>query len=254
VRGIITLFSLVMTAVVEDKMIATNPIQGMRLADRRAHHRVRPAKRRTIPTDQQVLDIAQRVGQLGGSGRLRHGDPRRVHRHAMGRDHRPGPHQLPHRDRRLLIDPDAGSLHEIAGKLWLGPPKSEAAARRIDLPPFLATLLEEILDSHTHDQVFTSPTGRWLRRLNFARRIWRPACDGHHEHRWSPILPGAVFHGLRHLRKTLLDETGLPDVIMHERMGHHMPGIGVIYSHVTDTMRRQLIDELETQWNTKPTN
>jgi hypothetical protein len=111
-------------------------------------------------------------------------------------------------------------------------------------------LLEEIIASHTHDQVFASPTGRWLRRSNFTRRICRPACDGDPERDWPPILPGAVFHGLRHFHKTLLDETGLPDVIVHERMGHHMPGIGGVYSHVTDTMRQQLIDELQTRWST----
>jgi hypothetical protein len=45
VRGIVTLFSLVMTAAVEDKMIATNPIQGLRLASPRTRqmngHRVK---------------------------------------------------------------------------------------------------------------------------------------------------------------------------------------------------------------------
>jgi integrase len=250
VRGIITLFSLVMTAAVEDKMVATNPIQGLRLADRRAHHRARPAKRRPTPTGEQVLAIAQRAGQLGGRvayamvihaaftgmrwGEITGLDRTNCHTH----------------DRKLLIDPDTGSLHEVAGRLWLGPPKSDAAARRVDLPPFLAMLLEEIIDSHTHDQVFASPTGRWLRRSNFARRIWRPACDGDPERNRPPILPGAVFHGLRHFHKTLLDETGLPDVIVYERMGHHMPGVGGVYSHVTDTMRRQLIDELQACWVT----
>lgn len=125
----------------------------------------------------------------------------------------------------LLVDPDVGALHEVAGRLWLGPPKSEATARRIDLPPFLAELLEEVIDAHLHTQVFAGRRGRWLRRSNVTRRIWRPACDGDPERGWSPILPGAVFHGLRHFHKTLLDETGLPEVIVCERMGHRMPGI-----------------------------
>lgn len=42
--------------------------------------------------------------------------------------------------------------------MWLGPPKSPAAARRIDLPPFLCELLEEVMDGHQHDQVLKIPS------------------------------------------------------------------------------------------------
>jgi integrase len=249
VRGIVTLFSLVMTAAVEDKMLATNPIQGLRLAGRRAHHNGRPVRHRPVPTVQQVLAVAERVGDLGGRRAyamvivggltgMRWGEITGLARWNCHTD-----------NRHLLVDSDVGALHEIGGTMWLGPPKSDAAARRIDLPPFLVELLEEIIDSHPHDQVFASPTGRWLRRSNFQRRLWRPACDGDPERGWRPILPGAVFHGLRHFHKTLLDETGLPEVIVHERMGHHMPGIGGVYSHVTNAMREQLIDELQVRWS-----
>jgi integrase len=248
VRGIITLFSLVMTAAVEDKMIATNPIQGLRLAGRRAHHHSRPARNKPVPTAEHVLAIAERAGELSGPRAyvmvingaftgMRWGEITGLARTNCRT-----------KDSHLLIDPDVGALHEIGGKLWLGPPKSDAAARRIDLPPFLVELLEDIIDSHEHEQVFVSPTGRWLRRSNFNRRVWRPACDGDPDRGWSPILPGAVFHGLRHFHKTLLDEAGLPDVLVHERMGHQMPGIGGVYSHVTNAMREQLIDELQTRW------
>ena len=151
-------------------------------------------------------------------------------------------------DGYLFIDPDIGALHEIGGQMWLGPPKSDAAARRIDLPPFLVALLDEVIDGHDHEQVFVSPTGRWLRRSNFDRRIWRPACDGDPTRDWSPVITGAVFHGLRHLHKTMLDEAGHPDVIVHERMGHQMPGIGGLYSHVTDAMRKRLTAELQRRW------
>ncbi len=61
-------------------------------------------------------------------------------------------------------------------------------------------------------------------------------------------MPGAVFHGLRHFHKTLLDETGSPDMLVHERMGHQMPGIAGVYSHVTPTVRTQLTHELQMRW------
>jgi hypothetical protein len=52
-----------------------------------------------------------------------------------------------------------------------------------------ATLLQEVMDSHDHDQVFVTCEGHWHRRSNFARRLWRPACDGDTERDWPPILP-----------------------------------------------------------------
>jgi integrase len=82
--------------------------------------------------------------------------------------------------------------------------------------------------------VFVAADGGMLRRSNFARRIWRPACDGTPDHgdpgrAIPPILPGAVFHGLRHHHKTMLDELDVPEVLVCERMGHRMKGIGGRY-------------------------
>jgi integrase len=247
-RGIITLFSLVMTAAVEEKMLAANPIQGLRLPSRRSHRGRRRPRKRPIPGGEQVLAIAKRAGELGGRRAyvmvihaaftgMRWGEVTGLDRANCHPDHN-----------HLLVDPDVGALHEVRGDMWLGAPKSDAAARRIDLAPFQCELLEETIDSHTHDQVFASPTGRWLRRSNFDRRIWRPASDGDPEQGWGPVLPGAVFHGLRHFHKTLLDELELPEVIVYERMGHHMPGIGGVYSHVTKPMRAQLINKLQARW------
>ncbi|WP_433472560.1 hypothetical protein ACQPZP_27210 [Spirillospora sp. CA-142024] len=104
---------------------------------------------------------------------------------------------------------------------------------------------------HDHDQVFVASRGGWLRRSHFARRVWRPACDGDLALRGTqpPILLGAVFHGLRHHHKTILDELGVPEVIEHERMGHKMKGIQGVYSHVTETIRRRLVTRLQRRWH-----
>src|SRR5258708_35848524 len=79
-------------------------------------------------------------------------------------------------DAVILIDPLIGALHEVGGKMWLGPPKSDAAVRRIDLPPFLRDLLEEVMGEPDPHQVFVSAEHQWLRRSNYALRIWRPDC------------------------------------------------------------------------------
>jgi len=50
-------------------------------------------------------------------------------------------------DPRLNIDPHDGALHELGGRLELGPPKTPASARTVHLPPFLADLLIQHRDS-----------------------------------------------------------------------------------------------------------
>lgn len=250
VSGIVTLLSIVLTEAVNERMIAHNPVQGLRLGQLGTGHHDRSGKGRPIPTAGQVRQICARVRRLGGRNMeimvitaawtgMRWGELAGLARGNC----RTG-------EGYLVIDPDVGSLHEVGARLWLGPPKSPAAARRIDLPAFLAELLEEVMAGHDQDQVFVASQGGWLRRSHFCRRVWRPACDGDlaRDGKEPPILTGAVFHGLRHHHKTILDELDVPEVIKHERMGHKMKGIQGVYSHVTDAMRRRLVARLQRRW------
>ncbi|WP_171064576.1 tyrosine-type recombinase/integrase [Actinomadura soli] len=250
VSGIVTLLSIVLTEAVNERMIAHNPIQGLRLGQLGAGHHDGSGTDRPIPTAGQVRQIGARVRRLGGRDMeimvitaawtgMRWGELAGLARGNC----RTG-------DGYLVIDPDVGSLHEVGARLWLGPPKSRAAARRIDLPTFLAELLEEVMAGHDQDQVFVASRGGWLRRSHFCRRVWRPACDGGLAPGSTepPILTGAVFHGLRHHHKTVLDELDVPEVIKHERMGHKMKGIQGVYSHVIDAMRRRLVTRLQRRW------
>jgi integrase len=253
VRGMVTLFSLVMSAAVEERMIASNPIQSLRLPGSRTHHPapgLHQVRNKPVPTGKQVLAIAKRAEQLGGRAAYALVVTAAFTGMRWGEITGLAKPNCRTADGYLLIAPDVGALHEVGGKLWLGPPKSRAAARRIDLPPFLAELLAEVIDSHEHEQVFCGPSGAWLRRSNVNRRLWRLCCDGDPERDWPPILVGAVFHGLRHFHKTVLDESDPPPVLLHERMGHHMPGIQGVYSHVTTSMRKRLTTMLQRQWTT----
>jgi integrase len=76
----------------------------------------------------------------------------------------------------LVIDSKDGALHEVKGTLGLGPPKSRASARSVDLPPFLVGLLDEPREGDPLARfVFTAREGGWHRRGNFRRRVWLPA-------------------------------------------------------------------------------
>lgn len=65
---------------------------------------------------------------------------------------------------------------------------------------------------------------------------------------WLPIARGLTPHGLRHSMKTLMAEIRTPEVLSHERLGHEMEGIAGRYSHVTDAMRKELMEELTARW------
>lgn len=89
-------------------------------------------------------------------------------------------------------------LHEINGRFYRLPPKDDAYRSTnwdpfvpVDIPDFLAALLTAQADKHarlrcacfgdhggTGRYLFYSPEGGHYRRSNFARRVFRPACDG----------------------------------------------------------------------------
>jgi hypothetical protein len=63
-------------------------------------------------------------------------------------------------DARLHVSATVGAVHEVAGRLLLGPPKTLAAVRDIALPPFLIDGLDLLLRAHPYETVFCTPAGR----------------------------------------------------------------------------------------------
>jgi hypothetical protein len=117
--------------------------------------------------------------------------------------------------------------------------------------------------------LFLGPEGAHPRRSNFSRRYWRPACDGipeadrqkprtgrrgprpKHKPDWEAIAPGLTPHDLRHSHKTWMIEDGGPEVAQAERLGHQIPGVRGIYSHVSDAMREQIVTALQARWEAR---
>ncbi|GAB2795080.1 tyrosine-type recombinase/integrase [Amycolatopsis magusensis] len=149
---------------------------------------------------------------------------------------------------QVTITRTDGALHELGGRLELGPPKTPAAVRTIDLPPFLVGLLGEHQHHYPGRFVFTGADGGLYRRSNFRRRVWLPAVEGCRARGWTPIKPGMHFHDLRHTHKTWLIEDEIPEVLQHVRLGHKFHGIRGIYSHVTQLMIQRLLDLLQARW------
>jgi hypothetical protein len=47
-----------------------------------------------------------------------------------------------------------------------------------------------------------------------------------------------------------MDEDGIPDTLKSERMGHEVPGMRGIYSHISPSMRAELTAALQKRWET----
>ena len=62
------------------------------------------------------------------------------------------------------------------------------------------------------------------------------------------IVRGLHFHDLRHSHKTWLIEDDVPEVAQAKRLGHRLPGVRGIYSHVSATVEQRLVDGLQKRW------
>jgi len=43
-------------------------------------------------------------------------------------------------------------------------------------------------------------------------------------------------------------EDGIPDILAEQRLGHEVPGMRGLYTHVSDRMRDQLVRALQARW------
>lgn len=145
------------------------------------------------------------------------------------------------------------------------PPKY-SSYRSLLLPPFLADLLSEVLASHDHPFVFPAQRGGYLRCDDqFYGRLWHPAVEGHDElpqirgrrHRpaIAPVegLEGMVPHGLRHGHRVWMEDDGIRESAIDERMGHKVRGqrkgnAPGTYRHVTQRMRVEIVERLQARW------
>ncbi|MGR6998388.1 tyrosine-type recombinase/integrase [Yinghuangia aomiensis] len=260
VTHITKLLSMILADAVDEGLIAVNPAGG-----RRRGKRVRVKKPAPVWAEpREVLAVAERIRELAGSNAyvmvltaaytgMRWGETTGLRWANV--DLVRG---------TVTVHPGAGSLHEINGRCFLGPPKTAESAREIAIPPFLVRLLEaerqhtanglKTTDPDGTEQtvdgvVFTSPDGGWWRRSTFSRRYWRPAVNGDSRREWGPVKPGLTFHGLRHSHNTWMIDDGIVDVARARRLGHHVPDkLQDVYGHVSDRLVQRIVKNMEKRW------
>jgi integrase len=235
---VVTVLSMVLQEAVEDRRIPFNPCHGVRV-------NIGGRPERPHATTEQVAAIAARMRRpidalmviTAAYTGMRWGELSGLDRANVDLEHG-----------SIHVHPDVGALHEVGGKLFLGPPKTADSVRHIDLAPFLTALFKAALDGHDHPIVFPGARGGFQRRSNFNRRAWTPATTGDPQQNIPPILAGMHFHDLRHTHKTWLIEDGIPEIVQARRLGHRLPGVRGIYSHVTPPMQQHLVQSLQHRW------
>jgi integrase len=250
VRGIRQLLSQMLADAADDGLIGLNPVRH-RARGRRV---VGTPVERVWESPEEALEVAANAAELStvGDGLLiltaawtgaRWGELTGLQRPNLSLD-----------EGRFWVDPTVGALHEGARRLWLGPPKTTASVRWVQLPPFLVDLLRSYLTGYAGQVVFPTVDGQWQRRANFSRRVMRPAADGtlnslQHRAQVPAGKPGLTFHGMRHGHKTWLIEERVPEVAQVARLGHVLDDrIRQVYSHVAPSMERRLLKRLQARY------
>jgi integrase len=265
----------VMSAAVRDRLVASNPVEGVRLPSIRrksgehltiSMHDLTSRLLPAVPARYRAL-----VALAGGTG-LRWGE-------CIGL-------------RWDAIREDVGTLRvvrvavEVSGHVTCKPyPKSRAGLRVVPVPPMVMQLLvvhREFYGCGPSDEVFTNEAGTPPRRTLFRARIWRPslvragllgqvsagsgqlpwratwtAAGGavettRHRTHTQAIMEvarkasgGLRFHDLRHSYASWLIASGVPITDAQKVMGHENPQTLLgIYSHVQDGSRDRILHAL----------
>ncbi|MTD56586.1 site-specific integrase [Amycolatopsis pithecellobii] len=197
-QDILVLFSMILGEPVDEELIGANPCRKLRIS-----FEDRPERPHAATDEVDALagrmspDIGPMVVTDACTG-LRWGEIAGLQWIRTYLDDDP-----PHID----IDPKFGALHEVRGRVELGPPKTPASVRTVHLPPFLADELRAHREGNPDAQfVFTGANGGLHRRSNFRRRIWLPAQAGDEKKGWPPLNQELHFHDLSHTHKTWLIE------------------------------------------------
>ncbi|MFF3619988.1 hypothetical protein [Streptomyces sp. NPDC002467] len=270
----VSLMSSIMTGAVDARHLEVNPLFGRRRTLPTGSTTAKPKKsdeEKWAPPE-VVLQMARRLGPAVGlhvlttafTG-LGWGESAALHRDNVLRTRRQahdgGWFECP----IIRVDEEVGELAEYEGRdedgkktglvLRLEAPKNGNRARDIDIPPFLATLLEQHMKVWPHPYIFCTPSGVFWRRSNFTRAQIRPAADGRkalevtrgraEREAWEPIMPGLTMRDLRHTHDTYQDQLGVKASLAYDQAGHLRPGIKRIYQHPTPDMRLERLKGLQ---------
>ncbi len=172
---VITVLSVVLQEAVEDRRIPFNPCRGVRVNTGGRPERPHASTEQVAaiaawmrrPVDELMVITAaytgMRWGELSG----------------LDRDN------VNLQKGTIYVHPEVGALHEVGGKLYLGPPKTADSVRTVDLPPFLTARLRDRAGwARSPDGVPRRP-----RRLPTPVQLQPPRLDSRRRRRSRPGHP-----------------------------------------------------------------
>lgn len=261
VDNILSTFRTMLDDAVAEKIRADNPV-ATRKTGRRGRYRPKPKDEKVTASPRQALLIARNALEMRGLNEyvlvltsaytgLRIGELAGLHR-----------------DQLTLKDTGEGArLHSVQQSQYVHGVFTEIdnkydSGRGLILPPFLAALLQQLMDSRPKSEwVFTAPKGgRLLRGGDWYSQTWHPLVLGRAPRGVvrgakarigiRPVrgVEGLTPHGLRHSQKVWLDEGRHPRVAVEARMGHVLQGVEGTYSHVTLAMELAIAEHLQEIW------
>lgn len=259
--GVMSVFRTMLEDAVVEKIRGDNPVAA-RKSGRRGKFKPKPKDTRTIASPRQVLLVARNALEMRGLNEyalvltaaytgLRIGELAGVHRAQLALKDNGSGARIHALQQSQYVD---GKFTEIGAKYDSG--------RGLIIPPFLAALLQALMDSRPRSQwAFTAPKGgRLIRGGDWYTDTWHPMVSGRPA---RPVVRGAkeragirpvlgiegmTPHGLRHAHKVWCDEDGHPKVAVEERMGHTLQGVEGTYSHTTLAMELKIAETLQSRW------
>jgi len=262
VKSVMSVFRIMMEDAVASKVRADNPVPERKAQRRGKYKGHRKEDTTVLATPRQALLVARNAREIHGQGAyvmvltIAYAALRISEMAGLRREH------------LHLDDTGRGARLEVEeqhryrnGKATQVPPKYGSTGGLI-LPPFLAELLRQQLESHNKEWVFTAPKGGKLyTSASFYTQMWRLYVDGREQAvdrlgrkgrlpavRAVAGVEGLVPHGLRHSHKVWLDEGKHPRVAVEERMRHVLPGVEGTYSHTTLPMELDIAAYLQGLW------
>jgi integrase len=145
--------------------------------------------------------------------------------------------------RRKDVDVRSGVIHVRRGVTWadgvavVGPPKSSAGVRNVNIPPHLLPAVKAHLKDHAGlELVFPSPRGPHLTSTMLYEHWW-PA-------REAAGRPDLRFHDLRHTGAVLAARSGATIKELMPRLGHSTPSMAMAYQHAAAQRDREIAAKL----------
>jgi integrase len=148
--------------------------------------------------------------------------------------------------RRRDVDIDAQLIRirravvRVDGEFRIGPPKSKAGIRDVDIPrhimPAIRAHLVEHVELDAEALLFPAKQGGHLAEASMTRWYYKA--------RAAAGRPDLRFHDLRHSGATLAAQSGgtLPELM--QRLGHSTPQAAMRYQHVADGRGRVVADRI----------